>query len=177
MNDLLQSYQFLLSKSVDDVRMPFVKRLLPALYGVATEITKYIYSRNRVTELFALWNNKVAWSQSRFIDVFSQKSCVIALSAFLLFLRRCTDPIHTLAHFFGTLYQAEIPKYLHSRNRVTKYLPFQIIKLCDSKVGLLVLLRKSTSKPTLLSHSFIIWKGKYFVTRFLLWRYLGISAW
>ena len=73
---------------------------------------------------------------------FRKKSCVIELSAFLLFLRRCTDPIHTLAHFFGTLYQAEIPKYLHSRNSVTKYLPFQIIKLCNSKVGLLVLLRK-----------------------------------
>ena len=72
----------------------------------------------------------------------SRKSCVIAMSAFLIFLRRCIYPIQTLAHFFGTLYQAEIPKYLHSRYRVTKYLPFQIIKLCDGKVGLLVLLRK-----------------------------------
>ena len=98
MNDLLQSYQFLLSKSVDDVRMPFVKRLLPALYGVATEITKYIYGRSRVTGLFALWNNKVAWSQSRFFDVISQKSCVIALLDFFYFFCVGAQTLYTLWH-------------------------------------------------------------------------------
>ena len=37
------------------------------------EVPKYVYSRNRVTELFALWNDKVAWSQIGFLMFCARK--------------------------------------------------------------------------------------------------------
>ena len=79
-----------------------------------------------------------------------KKSCKIAMSEFLLillylfiyffFLLRYANPIQPLAHFFSTLYKAEIPKYIYNINRVTEYLSFEIIKLRHRKVGFLVFL-------------------------------------